>query len=270
MAVHTFDLSKVEAASGGSRRDYIKPGTYTFEIVKYDDKDSKAGNVMHTFTYAVASRGDEKGKKITDYMAMPKSAKDSDYGKAKLKALLIACGVKIPSGPFKFDPARLVKKQVVIEIVDKREDAQTVNGRTYPARTISDINEYLTPEEARRRARAVRDDDDEEEDDLDDEELDEEEDDEEPDDDEEDVEDDEDEEDEPAPARRRGATATATRTGTRAATRQAAAPSRNGTRAASNSRRAPADAVEDDDDDFFDDDDEEPEPAPARRRAARR
>lgn len=269
MAVHTFDLSKVEAASGGSRRDYIKPGTYTFEIVKYDDKDSKAGNVMHTFTYAVASRGDEKGKKITDYMAMPKSAKDSDYGKAKLKALLIACGVKIPSGPFKFDPARLVKKQVVIEIVDKREDAQTVNGRTYPARTISDINEYLTPEEARRRARAVRDDD-EEEDDLDDEELDEEEDDEEPDDDEEDVEDDEDEEDEPAPARRRGATATATRTGTRAATHQAAAPSRNGTRAASNSRRAPADAVEDDDDDFFDDDDEEPEPAPARRRAARR
>lgn len=262
MAVQTFPLKGIDPFSGGQFRQYIKPGIYKFTISKYNDDPSKSsGAKMHTFTFQVAS-GREKGKNITEYMVMPKTARDTKIGLQKIKAMLIAFG-QDADREVKFDPARLVNKQLYLEIQDRLEEERTDGDRTFPARTISAISNYLTEAQAAKLLKTTRELDDDDEDDLDDDEEDEDLDDD-LDDDEEDEDEleDDDEEEEPAPAPRR-----------RAPAAKAVAPvaARNGRAASATRKRAEPEPEADEDDDFFDADDEdepEPEPAPKRRAVA--
>lgn len=220
MPTVTLDFRKAPPATGGGRQDYIKPGTYRMKVVKYDDKDSKGGKTMYAFTMQV-SRGEERGKKITEYFPMPKTAKESLFPVQKLHAFMIAAGAKPPSDkPFKIDLAKFVGKELAVDIGDERQESNTnADGQTFAARTVSRIFDYIDPREAA-KGRADDDDDEEDEEDFDDEddELDDDDEDsldaEEEDDEDDFPFDDDEEEEEPEPApRRRGrpaAAATAT------------------------------------------------------------
>ena len=222
MPTVTLDFRKAPPAQAGGRQDYIKPGVHRFKVVKYDDTDSKSGKTMHTFTIQI-TRGEEKGKKLTEYFPMPKGARDSLFPLQKLHAFLIAAGAKNTVGKqVKIDLSRLVGKELSGEVGDERQEASTgANGQTFPARTVSRVFDYIDPKELSQQDADEDDEDEEDEDDEDDEDLDEDEEDEE-DEDELDDEDDfpfdddddeEEEEEEPAP-RRRGRPA-AVATGTR-------------------------------------------------------
>lgn len=215
MAVYKFDFRKTQPASGSKRADYIKPGTYRFAVTDYDDKPSQGGKEMHTFTYQVVTKGNESGKQIIDRFAMPKSAKQSQFPKERLLSFFLACGSTKALGQLmNFDPATLVKakRQFDAEVVDSREEARTVDGTTYPARTVSSINRYIFDSEDEDEDAEEDDEeeeDEEEEEEEDDEEEEEEEDDEDEEEDDEDEEDedeedeDEEEDEEPPPAKRR-------------------------------------------------------------------
>lgn len=185
MATYTFDFRKLKPATGGGRQDYIKPGRYKFKVVEYSDKASSTGKAMHAYTYQVSS-GTEADKKIIDRFPMPNPG-DNVFPMEKFLAFLEACGAKAAGKRFKLDPSKLKSKTFVADVVDERQDARTVNGTTYPARTTSAINKYVIP--------GVNDDeesdeDEDEDNDADDDDEDEEEDDE-----------DEDEDEEPATAK---------------------------------------------------------------------
>lgn len=199
MAVYSFDFRKTKPAAAGQRRDYIKPGTYTFRVSKYSDKPSAGGKEMHSFTSEVVTKGEMQGKKITDNFAMPKSSRDSQFPVERLLAFFIACGSKKAQGSvLKFDPGKLEGKTFMAEVYDKQEEASERDGKKYPARTVSAL-QYGVEES---------DDDDDDEDEEDEDEEDEEEDEDEEEEEDEDEEDDEDEEEdeeeeeeEPAPVK---------------------------------------------------------------------
>ena len=213
MPTYVLPTKGKEPATGGGRRDYIKPGVYKLKVAKYSDKPANSGAAMHAYAYKVETKGDEQGKQINDYFAMPKGARDSDFGVRKMMAFLLAVGVKVDTKKnMKIDPAKYVGKSIWVEIGDDRQEARKgPDGKMYPARTVSNIFEYLTESAARKLAGAKSkdaDDDDEDDEDDEDEDDDEEDDDSDEDDDaddededdgEDDDEDDEDEEEEEAP-----------------------------------------------------------------------
>lgn len=264
MSVHSFDFRKAPPAEGGTRDDYITPGTHRFKVTKYSDADSAGGKEMHTYTLeVVGTRDPDTGKRITDRFALPNLKTDpkaSLFPLQRLHAFFIAAGAKNTLGKqIKIDPARFVGRQIEAEVYDERQEARTVPGtggqpaRTFEARTVSRIGDFIDPN---KKEDEDEDEDDEDEEDEDTDELDDESD-------EDDEEDDEDEpEPEPAPRRSR---ATSTATATRAAAAIPAKPAK-----ATRTAKAAAPVEDDDDDDFpfdaDDDEDEEPEPAPARRR----
>ena len=227
MPTVTLDFRKAPPAQAGGRQDYIKPGVHKFKIVKYDDTDSKSGKTMHAFTIQI-TRGEEKGKKLTEYFPMPKSARDSLFPLQKLHAFMIAAGAKPPRDKtFKIDLAKFVGKELSGEVGDERQEASTgANGQTFPARTVSRVFDYIDPKELSQQD-ADEDDDDENEDEEDededeDEDLDEDEEDEEDEDelddeddfpfDDDEDEEEEEEEEESAPKRRGRPAAVATGT----------------------------------------------------------
>lgn len=194
MAVYTFNFKKVQPSTGGGgRQPYIKPGKYRLKVTAYSDKSAASGKEMHTFTSTVLGKGPESGKTIIDRFAMPKTAKESQFPLERLLAFFMALGSKTAQGrEMKLDPARLVGKEYDALIGDVLEDARTVDGTTYPARTVSNITKYIF-------------DGDEDEEDSDDDDEDEDEDEEEEDSDDEEDEEDEDEEEEeeePAPKKK--------------------------------------------------------------------
>lgn len=217
MAVYSFDFRKAKPATGGARRDYIKPGKYKLRVKAYSDKASGNGKEMHTFTFSVLTKGEEANKEIIDRFAMPKTARDSQFPVERLLAFFLAAGAKNAVGKqIKLDPARLVGKDFEAEIADQREEARTVDGTTYPARTVSAINRYIfdgDEDEPEDEEDEEEEDDEEEDEDEDDEEEDEEEeDDEDEDEDEDEEEDEEEEEPEPAPKPRRSSRASSAAT----------------------------------------------------------
>lgn len=205
MAVYKFDFRKAPPAQGGDRDDYLTPGRHRFKVTTYSDKESAGGKEMHTFT-VVVQNGPDKGKRLTDRFAMPKARGDSLFPVQRLHAFFISCGMKNTLGKtVTLDPSKLIGREFSAEVGDERQEAKTVGDRSFAARTVSRIIDYLPP-------KALEDqDDDEEGEDEDDEDIDddeeedeEEEDDDETDDDddEEEDEDDDEEEEEPAPRRR--------------------------------------------------------------------
>ena len=232
MPTVTLDFRKAPPAQAGGRQDYIKPGVHKFKIVKYDDTDSKSGKTMHAFTIQI-TRGEEKGKKLTEYFPMPKSARDSLFPLQKLHAFMIAAGAKPPRDKtFKIDLAKFVGKELSGEVGDERQEASTgANGQTFPARTVSRVFDYIDPKELAKQDADEEDDEEYEDEDEEDEEEEESEEDEdeetedELDDDEDDFpfdDDDEEEEEEESAPKRRGRPAAPVAT----KNRKAAAPAK--------------------------------------------
>lgn len=250
MAKYAFDPKK-DPPSSGSRQDYITPGQHPVKIVKYSDAPSNAGNPMHSFTFEVV-KGDQKGKKISDWFVMPKKRTDSRVPLARLNQLIVAAAqVKTART---IDLAKLSGKTLIIDVGDVRQEAQKgADGREYPARTVSRIAEYIDP----RKASAPDDDDEEDEEEDEDEEDEDEEDEEDEDEEAEDEDEDEDEEEEPAPRRGRGrprttaaaATAVAARPRGRPAKAAAAKPAAKKTTAKRKAAVEEEDDVDDDEDD---------------------
>lgn len=207
MATYTFDFRKTAPATGGQRRDYIKPGRYTFKVDTYSDKPSATGKEMHAFTSIVQGKSPEAGKALTDYFVMPKTSKDPQFPKERLLAFFLSLGSKTAQGKsIQLDPARLKGKTFEAEVVDRHEEATVRDGTTYPARTTSVINRYIFDGDEEDADDEEDEEEEEEEDDESDDDEDEEDDESDDDDNEEDddEEDEDDEEEEPAPKPRRG------------------------------------------------------------------
>lgn len=251
MAKYQFDPKK-DPPSSGSRQDYITPGRHPVRITKYSDNPSNAGNPMHAFTFEVR-RGDQKGKKISDWFVMPKKRSDSRVPLARLNQLIVAAAQLKGNTARSIELSKLVGKDLLVDIGDVRQEAQKgADGREYPARTISRIAEYIDP-----NAKSDDDEDDEDEEDPDEDEEDEEDEEEDEDDEDDEEDEEEDEDEEPAPPARRGraATAVATRAKAKTATKPAAKTAKKATAKATTKRKAAVD--DDDEDELFDDDDDD-------------
>lgn len=258
MAKYVFDPKKAPPASG-SRQVYIRPGTYHWKITKYSDAKSQNKKSMHAFTLQVLDKGDEQGKKITDYFVVP-GPRENQFALQRLNALIVAVVQPKDDKPKALELSKLVGKTLTATIQDEVQEARKgADGKDYPKRTVSRLAEYIDP----RKAGDDEDEDDEEEEEDEDEEEsedeeeeeddsdDEDEEEDEEDDDEEDDEDEEEEDDEPPARSRKSSSKSSAKAPAKKAKAAAPAKAKGKAKATTSKRKSKKD-----EDDFPDDDDD--------------
>ena len=182
MAKYKYDVKKYPPAAASGRRDYIKPTQHRFKVANYADGKSTKGDPMHTFTFEVIGNNDEEaGKKLTDYFTVPKSIPNdaAAYPLKRLNALIMAT-LSPSEAQGLLEMRSLVGKTFVGDVADERQEESKRDGKTYPARTVSRIVEFLNEKNLDDEDFDDDDDDDEDDADEDDEDFDDDDDEDEP------------------------------------------------------------------------------------------
>lgn len=158
--VMNLDFRKAPPAQGGGT-DKIPPGRYFLTVsgVSEPGNQSQTGKPMPVVNFKVA-RGELTGRRLRDQFVFPKSAEDSLFGMQRFHAFLLCLGLAVPSDrPFKLDLEKIVGKTCWAEVADGELPARGSN----PARTVSQVAEYVMPVAAQNGTSAPAADDDEDE-----------------------------------------------------------------------------------------------------------
>ena len=119
----TFDFTNYKDTSTA----HVAPGTYHAEVSDFEEKTSKAGNVMFVI-YLEITEGPHAGQQIID--RLPQTEKAMFRSAAFLQAL----GVKIAKKRIALNPRSLIGRPVDIVVED---------GEPYNGKVKSEVREYL-------------------------------------------------------------------------------------------------------------------------------
>lgn len=141
----TLDFSDAPPAQGGGGSDHIPAGLYAWRIRGVEFGNSRAGRPMFTVRLEVAA-GPKQGSRNIDYFVV--SGTDSNFGKARFHAFLLALGAKVPpSGAFPLDLDLLNDRMVAAQV---RDEVQAATDQ-YPERLTSRVDAYYSIAEMQQR-----------------------------------------------------------------------------------------------------------------------
>ena len=109
----------------------IEDGAYRARIVDIEQGESKAGNTMWVWTWAIVTAGKYEGRELKMFTAITPKAM------FKLREVVMAIGLYKPGEKLKFKPSDVMRKEAIID-VEMSEYNSRMSASISKVRSIAD------------------------------------------------------------------------------------------------------------------------------------